>query len=106
MPVSGRIGVSTLQGLSQQSAVPARWAHKLKALELLYHFWEPLNWEKVKACETHREEVKRCARLVSGGPIEFEWMTYSDVWRQWSEVPSLKRNASALKAQYEVEGRL
>lgn len=71
-------------------------------LTLLYLFWEPLNWNELKECRKHREEVGAFAQAVADSPIEFRWMTYNDLWEKWNAVPDLKAHASHLKARYEV----
>ena len=69
---------------------------------LLYIFWEPLNWLDVKECRQHRDEVKTFAEAVSPSQIKFRWMTYNDLWEEWSAVPDLGGHAHSLKARYEV----
>jgi hypothetical protein len=71
-------------------------------LTLLYLFWEPLNWSELGECRKHREEVGAFAQAVADSPIEFRWMTYSDLWEEWSAVPDLAGHASHLKARYQV----
>ena len=71
-------------------------------LTLLYLFWEPLNWSGLGECRKHRDEVGAFARAVTNCPIEFRWMTYNDLWEEWSAVPDLAAHASHLKARYQV----
>jgi hypothetical protein len=69
---------------------------------LLYLFWEPLNGNDVKDCRQHREEVRAFAQAVAASPIKFRWMTYNELWQEWSEIPDLAAHAGRLKARYEV----
>jgi hypothetical protein len=71
-------------------------------LTLLYLFWEPLNWQDLEECRQHREEVTRFAEAVSSSPIKFRWLTYNDLWAEWSGIPDLIAHARSLKERYEV----
>jgi hypothetical protein len=73
---------------------------------LLYIFWEPLNWQDVDECRQHRDEVKQFAEAVSDSEIKFRWMTYNDLWTEWSVIPDLAAHADRLRARYEVRLRL
>ena len=42
------------------------------------------------------------AQAVANSPIKFRWMTYNDLWEEWSVVPDLAAHASDLKARYQV----
>ena len=84
-----------LRHLQQSQATP-------KKLTLLYLFWEPLNWPDVAECLQHREEVNEFAEKVAGASIPFRWMTYPQLWQEWSGVPALREHASHLNARYEV----
>jgi hypothetical protein len=69
---------------------------------LLYIFWEPLNWQNVDECGKHREEVTTFAEAVFGSPIKFRWMTYNDLWQEWTVIPDLAAHARCLRGRYEV----
>jgi hypothetical protein len=71
-------------------------------LTLLYAFWEPLNGNDVEECRKHREEVRAFAQAVADSPIKFQWMTYNDLWEEWSAIPDLMAHARSLKERYEV----
>jgi hypothetical protein len=71
-------------------------------LTLLYIFWEPLNWDDQNICRTHRTEVEGFAQIVCDSPIKFRWMTYNDLWEQWSTTADLATHAGHLKARYQV----
>jgi len=79
-----------------------RKKHPGQALSLLYLFWEPLNWMDVAECKLHRENVAAFARAVSPSRVTFQWVTYSQLWEEWSAVPALTRHAQRLKERYEV----
>jgi Restriction Endonuclease associating with ARP len=72
------------------------------SLTLLYLFWEPENWREVEECTRHREEVEEFADKVTTSSIQFRWMTYTQLWREWMEIPNLREHATNLKARYEV----
>jgi hypothetical protein len=72
------------------------------SLTLLYIFWEPVNWQEVEVCKLHRKEVEEFAEKVSDSIVSFRWMTYSQLWEEWSTVPALVQHAKNLKARYEV----
>jgi hypothetical protein len=69
---------------------------------LLYLFWEPLNWQDFEECRRHREEVNAFDDEVTGGRVSFRWMTYNQLWDEWSRVPELAEHVANLKARYEV----
>src|SRR5208282_70428 len=69
---------------------------------LLYIFWEPLGWQKVPACMQHRKEVEVFADSLSNSQIQFEWMSYNDLWEKWSAVPELEKHTQRLKERYQV----
>ena len=69
---------------------------------LLYIFWEPLNWREIEQCKRHRSEVAEFEAAVSTSNICFRWMTYNQLWKEWSTVPALAEHAQCLMARYEV----
>jgi hypothetical protein len=69
---------------------------------LLYIFWEPLNWQEVEQCKRHRSEIAEFAAAVSTSTILFRWMTYNELWKEWSTVPALAEHANRLITRYEV----
>lgn len=71
-------------------------------LTLLYIFWEPQNWKDVDACRQHRKEVKIFADSLLNSQIQFEWMSYNDLWEKWSALPELEAHIQHLKARYQV----
>ena len=80
----------------------ARRSHVAPDIELLYLFWEPLNWPDVDECVRHRVEVTEFARRVDESSIRFRWMTYSQLWQEWSQVQALADHAKNLRQRYEV----
>jgi hypothetical protein len=79
-----------------------RKQHSNQQLSLLYLFWEPLNCEELAECRRHREELEAFAGAVSASCISFRWTTYSQLWEEWSTIPTLAQHAQRLKARYEV----
>ena len=72
-------------------------------MTLLYVFWEPTNGNVLDECIRHRSEIEAFKKSVEpASKIEFRWMTYSDLWKQWSKIPSLSKHAADLKARYEI----
>jgi hypothetical protein len=71
-------------------------------LTLLYIFWEPLNWQQLRECRQHREELEAFADAVSNSQIPFRWKTYNDLWEEWVAIPSLATHALRLKDRYQV----
>jgi hypothetical protein len=67
---------------------------------LLYVFWEPLNWHDVEECRKHREEVTTFAQAVVDSPIRFRWITYNDLWEEWSAISDLAAHSRCLKTRY------
>ena len=84
-----------LRHLQQSQTTP-------KTLTLLYLFWEPLNWKEIAECRQHRKGVEEFAEGLAGSSIPFGWLTYSQLWSEWAEVPALKEHAGRLKTRYEV----
>ncbi|MEY4565232.1 MAG: hypothetical protein RLY14_202 [Planctomycetota bacterium] len=73
-----------------------------KPIRLLYLFWEPTNWQDIPVCQNHRREVDELAKLVASSTIKFTWMTYSQLWQEWSKSPNLIEHAKNLKDRYEI----
>ena len=71
-------------------------------LTLLYIFWEPLNWHAITECVQHRTELEAFANAVSSSQISFRWMSYNDLWEQWTAIPGLAEHARNLKGRYQV----
>ena len=69
---------------------------------LLYIFWEPLNWPKVKECVRHRAEIESFGATLGGSQIPFRWMTYNELWDQWATISALAGHSENLKARYQV----
>jgi hypothetical protein len=84
-----------IRRLQESGTAPAR-------LILLYLFWEPMNAADISECRRHREEIDKFATCVADASVEFRWMTYPDLWREWSEVPSLREHARRLHDRYAV----
>ena len=85
-------------GLSQLHRI----AKQRENLTLLYLFWEPLNWQDIEECRRHREEAESFATQAANSSIPFHWMTYSQLWQEWTGIPGLEQHAANLKARYEV----
>ncbi len=75
-----------------------------KPLRLLYLFWEPLEWQSVRACVLHREEVAALTRSVEPSSVRFYWLTYPQLWDAWANNPALQRHVETLRSRYEVCG--
>lgn len=73
-----------------------------KKLTLLYLFWEPKNWMDVPICTKHREQVEHFAERTAESSVSFRWMTYPQLWEEWSEIPSLQAHVSNLRSRYEI----
>jgi len=71
-------------------------------ITLLYIFWEPLNWSELEVCKQHREEVKNFADAVSESQIPFHWITYNDLWKEWSVEQALKKHTQNLIERYQL----
>jgi len=39
---------------------------------------------------------------ASKAQIPFKWMSYDDLWKQWSAVPELEKHVQNLKARYQL----
>jgi hypothetical protein len=73
-----------------------------KDVVLLYLFWEPTNWQDIAECRQHRIELQELAGKVAPSSIQFRWMTYTDLWRDWIAIPPLANHAANLRARYET----
>jgi hypothetical protein len=85
-------GLNELRKKHPEGAVPT----------LLYIFWEPLDWQDLKECRKHREEVETFANSLSNSQIQFRAMSYNELWDQWKAVPELAKHAEELIARYQV----
>jgi len=74
----------------------------IKKVTLLYLFWEPRNADSVDACRKHRGEIETFAQHVSRSQIQFAWMTYSQLWDEWSQFRELQTHVVNLRARYEA----
>lgn len=51
---------------------------------LLYLFWEPTDETPSAEFTGHREDLKALADRLSDATVEFAWMSYPELWAQWS----------------------
>lgn len=73
-----------------------------RRITLLYLFWEPLNGEDIPECIKHREELSAFANSVKNARICFDWMSYNQLWEEWTMVPALTVHSRNLVSRYQV----
>ena len=71
---------------------------------LLYVFWEPGDADQIPECRRHRQELQDFADRVSGGTPQFSYLSYPELWDNWStaETDWVQAHASALQRRYGV----
>lgn len=73
---------------------------------LLYAYWEPVNAGEHSEFVAHAEEIAEFASWVRGGDVQFEYVAYPELWRQWESQltwPGSHDHISALRERYEFE---
>jgi Restriction Endonuclease associating with ARP len=73
---------------------------------LLYLYWEPTDASDHAALLEHRAEIDRFARALDDPAIQFEAMSYANLWGSWgllSEPNWLPEHIQELAARYAVE---
>ena len=70
---------------------------------LVYLFWEPSNATHIEACRQHRDEIESLASQVSGSKVLFRWLSYPELWQEWSQIPALAAHARNLIDRYAVQ---
>jgi len=55
-------------------------------LTLAYIFWERLNAAEYPLFAENRAKLKRFAAAVAGGPPNFVWMSYPELWDWWNNL--------------------
>lgn len=71
-----------------------------KRLALLYLFWEPQDWAELDVCHRHRQECDELARATADSVIPFRWMSYADLWTEWSNQPETRAHVANLRSRY------
>jgi hypothetical protein len=77
-----------------------------RPMTLLYLYWEPTDPSDHAAFPEHRAELDRFARALDDPAVQFEAMSYADLWESWSllQEPSwLPRHVDELAARYAIE---
>jgi hypothetical protein len=80
----------------------ARLLHDLPGFSatLLYLFWEPSNASEIEVCRRHRAEIEDLGKLVAGCRVSFRWMSYPQLWEEWTSQPHLTEHVQNLKKRY------
>lgn len=70
---------------------------------LLYLFWEPDNAEKIAVCLQHREELQELASLVKDSDVDFKFLSYRNLWKEWEANPKIKSHVINLHFRYDIK---
>jgi len=70
---------------------------------LLYLFWEPEDAEKIAVCLQHREELQELASLVKDSDVDFIFLSYRDLWKEWETNPKIKPHILNLQSRYSIK---
>lgn len=93
--------------MEQQMGKPCRYRHldaaqlikhafglsktfKNETKQLLYIFWEPINWQSHQVFIDHRSEIKEFSNRVQGSFPAFHYISYPELWAR------LRQEASSL----------
>lgn len=71
-------------------------------MTLLYLFWEPENAPDIKICQQHRKEVQELAAMVKDSKVVFRWLSYPELWQEWSADTALREHVCHLKKRYSI----
>ena len=74
--------------------------------EILYMFWEPINWKNFDEFKRHRDEIEQFATAIHGDSLRFEALSYSELWDDWQTRPSpdwLSQHVKNLRGRYDVD---
>ena len=76
-----------------------------RPLTLLYLYWEPRGVTDYVHFEEHHHEVAGFAERVTGPPLAFKSMTYTDLWASWDAgAPRwLRAHLRELRNRYSIE---
>jgi hypothetical protein len=72
---------------------------------LLYLYWEPSNPEKSAVFAAHRDEIARFSKGLSDANVQFQALSYPELWSNWETLerpPWLPLHLKALRARYSV----
>lgn len=72
-------------------------------LNLLYLFWEPLNWERFEEFRLHRAEVVEFQQRVAGSRVALVAKSYADQWMEWEEIEGVAGHLDTLRRRYLIE---
>ena len=75
-----------------------------RKLTLLYMYWEPLNAVDFPIFEEHRSDIAAFSEMIAGSHLDFEAMTYNDLWSSWDETAPqwLSKHLRDLRERYAV----
>jgi hypothetical protein len=77
--------------------------HGIDAATLLYLYWEPVNADQYKEIRDHTTEVAELREALRDTVVQFEAMTYADLWASWDRLtqPSwLPAHLAELRKRY------
>ena len=76
-----------------------------RAVTLLYLYWEPLNAADFWLFAEHRRETTAFAGRVVSPHLDFESMTYNDLWASWDACASrwVSAHLRDLRARFRIE---
>jgi hypothetical protein len=70
---------------------------------LLYLFWEPTDEASRTEFAAHREDLEALADRLSDATVEFAWMSYPELWAQWTAPGApdwLRAHVTAVRDRY------
>ena len=75
-----------------------------RKLTLLYLYWEPINAVDFPIFEEHRSDIAAFSEMIAGSHLDFEAMTYNDLWSSWDETAPqwLSKHLRDLRERYAV----
>lgn len=71
---------------------------------LVYLFWEPLDAALSPVFASHREEIGKFGSRVRDAGVQFEALSYPELWEQWRDSgdPFLIQHVIALRRRYAI----
>ena len=76
-----------------------------RPVTLLYLYWEPLNAADYPLLGDHRRDTAEFGERVAGAQLDFDAMSYNELWSTWDEATPrwLSAHLGDLRPRYSVE---
>ena len=77
--------------------------YRHKRVTLLYLFWEPENRKDHELFRKHRNEIKEFESRLKGTGVEFQAMSYPELWDEWLRIDMSGELTENLRQRYLIQ---